>query len=201
MRKAFAFAGISTPGGVNYIQLTVEVQEPGLAFLIGKKWSIITPDLVTPVQALLEAWHTMSMQYSAVTIMLQQPCQAWICCLLCAVQTDRCLPALVAVHTLTASALQTAPTASHLLVLLIHTLSAIAGTRALDSAKQQFPGIPSRRQILKLEIEIKQSALRCLKEDIGKSKLSGLSTRILCLCSCTLPSSLLKLADLTPQVS
>ena len=100
------------------------------------------------------------------------------------------LPAAVAQHTLTASALETAPAASRPLILLIHALGAVAAN--MLSSFDRGTGSPT--EFLKLDSEMKQLALRHVKEDPGQEQDATLP-----LMRCA--SLLLKVADMTPPTA
>lgn len=97
------------------------------------------------------------------------------------------LPAAVAEHTLTASALEAAPTASRPLILLIRALGAVAAN-ILSPLKD---GTASPADFLKLDSEMKRSALQHVEEDSGKEQ-----NAVPALMRCAI--LLLKIADLTP---
>lgn len=113
------------------------------------------------------------------------------------------LPAAFAQHDMTASALGTVPAASRALVLLIHALGAVGGTK-IDtplgsSATQHHPELPCT-DFLGLEIAMKQLALQ-LKDDPAKQYAVNLEQQeIVPVLMCAV-SLLLKVADLTPVLS
>ena len=114
-------------------RLSVEVQEPRIAFLLGDEWKTV-PDPPTPpsTQALSEAWQTLTKQYSGA--------KTSIATAMSDMDTVRvlvqCKPTdVVAEHIMTPSALEAVPAASRPLVLLSHMLGAVAGAKANPQAE------------------------------------------------------------------
>lgn len=91
------------PPGTGFVQLTIEVQKPTLAFFLGTKWSLIS-DPRNNTRAISQAWQTSTLYYStantyAATAMSDTDT---LLRLVQCKQSDM-LPAAVAQHTITAS--------------------------------------------------------------------------------------------------
>ena len=202
LAKAFA-------PGTAFVQLTVEVQEPSLAFLLGSKWSVISDPPIT-LKAIAQAWQMIAIQYSkAMTYTATAMSDMDTLLGLAQCKQADILPAAVALHTVTASALETAPAASRPLVMLIHVLGAVAGTKPntpVDFATQHFKfpegrgtASPTSFESLKLETEMKQLALQKFKEDSNTEFSVDQQDVVPVLMRSAI--LLLKVADLTPLLS
>lgn len=179
---------IRKPPEAAFIQITVEVQEPTLSFLLGSKWLNVD---ASDREALSEVWQTVALAHSAAAT-YTAAAMADMDTLSKLVQCKHTdiLPAAVAEPTLTTAAVETAPAASRPLVLLIHALGTVA-------ASMQAAIVPGLRN-LRLEDEMKQLALQHLSEHDGREHVVMPDQRdaVPALVRCAI--LLLKLADLTP---
>ena len=156
-------------------------------FLLGNTWSVGTDGRI-----LTEIWQTVALDLSAAATYAATVMSDFdtVCQLMQCGPTD-ILPPAFAHSILTASALESAPAASRLLLLLIHELTA-----ANDVSNVLYAG-PKLHDHLKLQAEMLQ---RHQKNHPGKElPLDGEQEAVLALIRCAI--LLVKLVDLTPNLS
>ena len=183
---------IRKPPAHKFIQLTVEVQEPTLSFLLGSKWLNVDAPKTSDRQALSEAWYSIAMAHStAATYAATAMSDLDTLSQLVQCKHRDILPASVAQPTLTAAAVETASAASRPLVLLIHALGTVAASRQLQAAI--VPGLRN----LQLEAEMEHLAVQSLQQEPSKEHAIKLDqSPVTALMRCAI--LLLKLVDLTP---
>lgn len=177
---------IHKPPENKFIQLTVELQEATLSFLLGSNWLNIDAPSAPDRQALSEVWQSVAMAHSAAATYAATAMSDMdtLSQLVQCKHTD-ILPASAALPTLTAAAVESA--ASRPLVLLIHALGTVAVSR-------QAAVVPGLRNLW-LEVEMKQLALQHPSgKQHGTSPEQQDDVTVLMRCAILL----LKLADLTP---
>lgn len=182
------------------ILLTVEVQKPTLAFLLGDKWSITITTDIDFHKALSGAWQDIAMTHSAAaTYAATAMSDADMLSQLVHCNNTDILPAAVVQSTLAASALEAAPAGVGPLVLLIHALGAAAADILDQPGEGQCTASPT--DFLKLDSEMKQSTLQAMEKHDGKERVvaSDQQDSVLSLMRCAI--LLLKIADLTPAAA
>ena len=179
---------IRKPPENKFIQLTVELQEATLSFLLGSNWLNIDAPDAPDRQTLSEVWQSVAMAHSAAATYAATAMSDMdtLSQLVQCKHTD-ILPASAAQPSLTAVAVESASAASRPLVLLIHALGTVAVSR-------QAAVVPGLRN-LRLEVEMKQLALQHpsgTEHGITSEQQDDLTVLMRC------AILLLKLADLTP---
>lgn len=178
--------------------MTVEVQEPTLAFVVGSEWSHFSAPEENYI-AISHAWRVLAIQYAATPMPDMDTLLHLVQC-----KRSDLAPAPVAQHTVTASALGPALAARQHLVLLIHALGTVAGNHTVvgSSAMQHGPELPGTAPPTDfVNLEVAMKALRVFGEnpepavmiDLNQQDVVPVLMRSVILC--------LKVTDLTPQSS
>ena len=178
--------------------MTVEVQEPTLAFVVGGEWSLFSAPLEKCI-AISYAWRALVIQYAATPMPDMNTLLQLVQC-----KRSDLAPAPVAQHTMTASALGPALAARQHLVFLIHALGTVAGNHAVagSSAMQhdpELPGTASPSDFMKLDVVMK--ALQVFGENPEPESIFDIDLNQQDVVPVLMRSVILflKVTDLTPQ--